>query len=111
MMGVAQPDLDAPLLKGTSGVVVLTEAQTRARRVHPCIHCGHCLDACPVFLNPSELGQLAQAGRYEDMAALHLADCMLCGSCSFVCPSAIPLSQMFALAKGAIRRAPPKVAA
>ena len=29
---------------------------------------------------------------------------MVCGSCSYVCPSNIPLSQMFALAKGAVRR-------
>ncbi|MEX0892539.1 MAG: electron transport complex subunit RsxC [Gemmatimonadota bacterium] len=104
MMGIAQPDLDAPLIKGTSGVVALTKAQARPRTVHPCIQCARCLDACPVFLNPSKLGRLAQAGRYEEMAKHHLADCMLCGSCSYVCPSSIPLSQMFALAKAAERR-------
>ena len=102
MMGAPQPDLDAPVLKGTSGIVVLTE--TNLRPVHPCISCGHCLDACPVFLNPATLGKLAQAGRYEEMTELHLMDCMVCGSCSYVCPSSIPLSQMFALAKGAVRR-------
>ena len=31
-------------------------------------------------------------------------DCMVCGSCSYVCPSNIPLSQMFALGKGGLRR-------
>jgi electron transport complex protein RnfC len=102
MMGAPQPDLDAPVLKGTSGIVVLTETNLRA--VHPCISCGHCLEACPVFLNPATLGKLAQAGRYEEMTELHLMDCMVCGSCSYVCPSGIPLSQMFALAKGAVRR-------
>jgi Na+-translocating ferredoxin:NAD+ oxidoreductase RnfC subunit len=35
---------------------------------------------------------------------------MLCGSCSYVCPSGIPLSQMFALSKAALRRQKPKVA-
>lgn len=104
MMGATQPDLDVPVLKGTSGVVVLTGAELRRPSVLACIGCGHCLDACPVFLNPSALGKLAQAGRYGDMEAEHLADCMLCGSCSYVCPSNIPLSQMFALAKGALRR-------
>jgi electron transport complex protein RnfC len=102
MMGAPQPDLDAPVLKGTSGIVVLTESNLRA--VHPCISCGHCLEACPVFLNPATLGKLAQAGRYDEMLELHLMDCMVCGSCSYVCPSSIPLSQMFALAKGAVRR-------
>ncbi len=105
MMGMPQADLDAPVLKGTSGIVVLTAAEAKPRAVHPCISCGHCLDACPVFLNPSALGKLAQAGRYDEMTAdHHLMDCMLCGSCSYVCPSNIPLSQMFALAKGAVRR-------
>ena len=104
MMGNAQPDLTAPIVKGTSGVVVLTSNEVQRRRTYPCISCGHCLDACPVFLNPSRLGQLAQGGRYADMQAENLGDCMLCGSCSYVCPSNIPLSQMFALAKAAVRR-------
>jgi len=104
MMGAATPDLDTPLIKGTTGVVVLTEAEARPRRVHPCIHCGRCLESCPVFLNPSLLGSLAQAGRYGEMEDANLMDCMLCGSCSYVCPSHIPLSQMFALGKNMLRR-------
>jgi electron transport complex protein RnfC len=104
MMGLPQPDLDVPVVKGTSGIVILTERESARPAPNPCIHCGRCLDACPVFLNPSHLGQLAQVGRYEEMEAEHLNDCMLCGSCSYVCPSNIPLSQMFALGKGALRR-------
>ncbi len=104
MMGSSQPDMRTPLIKGTTGVVVLTEAEVKPKHTYPCIKCGHCLDACPVFLNPSDLGILAQAGRYEEMADRHLSDCMLCGCCSYVCPSNIPLSQMFALSKTALRK-------
>jgi electron transport complex protein RnfC len=104
MMGIAQSRLDVPVLKGTTGVVVLTESEVRSRRSYPCIHCGRCLDACPMFLNPSLLGELARAGSVDDMAELHLADCMLCGSCSYVCPSNIPLAQMFQASKVALRR-------
>jgi electron transport complex protein RnfC len=104
MMGLPQPDLDVPVVKGTSGIVVLTETESSRPRSMPCIHCGRCLEACPVFLNPQQLGQLAQLGRYTQMEEYHLNDCMLCGSCSYVCPSNIPLSQMFALGKGALRR-------
>ncbi len=110
MMGASQPDLDAPIIKGTTGVVVLTHHESRARTRHPCIRCGRCLDACPVFLNPSQLGLLAQAGRYEEMEESHLAVCMLCGCCSYVCPSNIPLSQMFALAKAGAKRRKQQVA-
>jgi electron transport complex protein RnfC len=80
----------------------------KPRASYPCISCGHCLDACPVFLNPQLLGKLAMAERYDDMTRQHLADCMLCGSCSYTCPSNIPLSQLFALAKAALRK--PKAA-
>jgi electron transport complex protein RnfC len=104
MMGNAIADLDTPIVKGTTGVVVLAREQTRAEATYPCIHCGRCLDACPVFLNPSTLGDYARVQRYEDMEALHLSDCMLCGSCSFVCPSNIPLAQLFSASKQALRR-------
>ncbi len=104
MMGAAQANLDVPLLKGTTGVVVLTEADCKAQETYPCIRCGHCLDSCPVFLNPQLLGGLAMAGRYEEMEANHLMDCMLCGCCSYTCPSNIPLSQLFQLAKTALRQ-------
>ncbi len=104
MMGNALAELDAPVTKGTTGVVVLTEADVRARDVHPCIRCGRCLDACPVFLNPQLLGSLAKRGRLEEMDAHHLGVCMVCGCCSYVCPSNIPLSQMFGAAKRDLRR-------
>jgi electron transport complex protein RnfC len=104
MMGQPQDRLDVPVLKGTTGIVVLTRDQVRDQASLPCIHCGRCLDACPMMLKPSELGQLARVGRFEEMAAEHLADCMLCGSCSYVCPSNIPLAQLFQASKLAIRR-------
>ncbi|MEJ2203831.1 MAG: electron transport complex subunit RsxC [Gemmatimonadota bacterium] len=104
MMGSSQPDMRTPLIKGTTGVVVLTDREVKPKQTYPCIKCGHCLAACPVFLNPSRLGLLAQASRYEEMVDLHLNDCMLCGCCSYVCPSNIPLSQMFALGKSALKR-------
>lgn len=104
MMGVIQANLDAPVVKGTTGIVVLADAEVRREEMYPCIRCGRCLDACPVFLNPQAMGQLALKGRYLEMEAYHLADCMLCGSCSYVCPSNIPLSQLFSLAKMQVRR-------
>jgi electron transport complex protein RnfC len=103
MMGIAQRSLDVPIIKGTTGVVALTKHEVLGRTQYPCIRCGACLDACPVFLNPSALAELAGAQRYEQMEALHLQDCMLCGSCSYVCPSNIPLSQLFQASKTALR--------
>jgi electron transport complex protein RnfC len=103
MMGSAQFNLEVPILKGASGVVCLTDVEVLSRREFPCIRCSSCLDACPVFLNPSELGSLARVGRYGDMVKLHIMDCMECGSCSYVCPSNIPLVQRFRVAKAMLR--------
>jgi len=103
MMGAAQYHLDVPILKGTSGILCLTDAQVAERREYACIRCSSCLDACPVFLNPSQLGSLARSGLYREMLPLHLMDCMECGSCSYVCPSNIPLVQRFRVAKALIR--------
>lgn len=106
MMGAAQASPETPVLKGTTGVLVLTRTEVKPAAAYPCIRCGRCLDACPVFLNPQHLGQLALRERYDDMEAHHLADCLLCGCCGYVCPSNIPLPQLFTLAKAALRRRP-----
>jgi Na+-translocating ferredoxin:NAD+ oxidoreductase subunit C len=104
MMGLPVRDLNTPILKGTTGIVVLTKSEVRPAASYPCIHCGYCVEACPIFLDPQHLGSLARAGRFAEMGEHHLADCMLCGSCSYVCPSNIPLSQLFQAGKAAIRR-------
>lgn len=105
MMGGAVARLDVPILKGTSGVLVFP-AVTHTAASLPCIRCGDCLDACPLFLNPSELGRLAAIGDHQGMADdFHLFDCFECGACSSVCPSRIPLTERFRVAKGALRRA------
>ena len=104
MMVAAQSTLDAPVTKGTTGVVVLERRETPSSRIYPSIHCEPCLEAWPMFLNPSLLGDLAKVGRYQAMAEAHLGDCMLCGLCAYVCPSNIPLSQLFFAAKSALKR-------
>jgi electron transport complex protein RnfC len=105
MMGQAVADLDAPITKGIGGLVAFTAAETKPRAEYPCIHCGACVDACPLFLNPFELGRHARAGEHAAMAErYHLADCFECGACSYVCPSHIPLVQEFRAAKAALRR-------
>ncbi|MBW2242093.1 MAG: electron transport complex subunit RsxC [Deltaproteobacteria bacterium] len=108
MMGSASPSLDIPITKGTSGVVAFGERESAATHVapHPCIRCGYCVDACPMFLDPSQLGLLAANERYQEMQDRHhLTDCFECGACAFVCPSHIPLVQRFRVAKAALRKA------
>jgi len=105
MMGLGQANLDVPILKATGGILILASNECKRQDILPCIRCGKCLEACPVFLNPQLMGALAKADRYEEMVSeAHLNDCMLCGCCSFVCPSNIPLSQLFTAARTQIKR-------
>lgn len=104
MMGLAVGNLDVPILKGTGGVLVLSKDECKKQEVMPCIRCGRCLEACPIFLNPQMLGSLARVERYEEMVDVHLNDCMLCGCCSYACPSNIPLSQLFSMSKNHLRK-------
>jgi Na+-translocating ferredoxin:NAD+ oxidoreductase subunit C len=108
MMGMAVASLDVPVTKAVSGVVALEreDPDLHRRKVYPCIKCAECLKACPVQLNPSMLGQLAQAREYGQMAQeFHLDQCFECGSCAYVCPSNIPLTQYFRIAKAINRDA------
>ena len=109
MMGPAVSNLDIPITKGTSGITAFTTAETGEatghQKIYPCIHCARCVEACPLFLNPSHLGLLAKNEEYEQMAeAFNLMDCFECGACSYVCPSHIPLVQYFRLAKKMVRK-------
>ncbi|KRT55447.1 electron transport complex subunit RsxC [endosymbiont of Ridgeia piscesae] len=102
MMGPAVSALETPITKGSSGLLVLNEPNinSETRRIWPCIKCARCVDACPMHLNPSQLGQLAAKRQYQTMAErYHLNDCFECGCCSYVCPSNIPLVQYFRIAK------------
>jgi len=107
MMGTAVSSLDIPITKGTSGFVAFTEDEisSKKQKIYPCIHCGACVDACPLFLNPSKMGILAHFGAYDKLTAeYNLMDCFECGSCTYVCPSHIPLVQYFRMSKGIIRK-------
>ncbi len=103
MMGTPLASLDVPVVKGTSGLLAFTDAEARLATEYTCIKCGRCVEACPQFLNPSRLGRLARAGRWEEMVGYHAKDCVECGSCSFACPSGIPIVQLIRVAKGVLR--------
>jgi electron transport complex protein RnfC len=105
MMGNALPSLDVPITKGTSGLIAYTERESGpAAPIYPCIHCGACVDACPVFINPSQLGLLAKQNDFASMSEHHLKECFECGACSYVCPSHIPLVQQFRSAKAYLKK-------
>jgi len=99
MMGFPISTLDVPVTKTTSGVLLLTEDEIDSRAHSQCIRCGWCLDACPMGLQPNEIGVYVEAGRAQDTAKFGLFECFECGCCAFVCPAKRPLVQFIRLAK------------
>ena len=104
MMGTAQHDLNAPVVKATSGILVLTEADIAEPATTACLSCGKCVTVCPLNLLPSRLARLSELDRFEEAKDLGLETCMECGSCSYTCPAHIPLVQWFRMGKQGIRK-------
>jgi electron transport complex protein RnfC len=99
MMGMSQYTLDVPVIKGTSGILVLPQGEVSLKSYGPCIRCGRCIDACPMKLQPSYIGIYIEKGHYEDAKAYGLMDCFECGCCTFVCPANRPMVQWVKKAK------------
>lgn len=107
MMGIAVYSLDAPIMKNNNAVTALNRKDSKARVETPCIHCGRCVSACPMNLNPTNfakaMGMANSADRAEILDAAKVNLCMECGSCSFVCPAKRPLVENNRLAKADLR--------
>lgn len=113
MMGVALKTLDVPVLKGTSGIVVLKADKLGRADEKPCIRCGKCVEACPMRLLPVWISAYAERSLYDEAEKMRAMDCIECGSCAYVCPASRPLVQSIRLAKAKIaekRRAAAKKA-
>jgi Na+-translocating ferredoxin:NAD+ oxidoreductase subunit C len=104
MMGFSVSNLDVPVTKTTSSILFLTEKEIDIRPYSQCIRCGWCLEACPMGLEPKEIGVFVEANRAEDTAQFGVFDCFECGSCAFICPAKRPLVQFIRLAKMKAKR-------
>jgi electron transport complex protein RnfC len=100
MMGSVLPQTRVPVVKGTSGVLLLDAGEAAAFEPEACIRCGSCIKACPMGLLPLEMSAHIRNDDLEGAVDLGLADCIACGCCAYVCPSHIPLVQYFYHAKG-----------
>ena len=87
MMGIAQHTDEVPVIKGTSGILVLTEADTQPRTENPCIGCARCVEGCPMGLMPTTLAEWVNHKLLDQAEKAGLMDCIECGTCSYVCPA------------------------
>lgn len=104
MMGFAQWDINAPVAKGTSAILVFSEEMcAEDKNDYACIRCGRCVKNCPMHLMPNYLALFAQKGKHEDAESYDVMSCVECGTCSYNCPAHVPIVQYIRVSKGALR--------
>ena len=99
MMGTCVASLDQPILKNNNAVLAFSEAWAHLPKKTNCIHCGRCVNACPLGLAAKDIVKAYEKGDVEQLQELNADLCMSCGTCSFVCPAKRPLAPSIALAK------------
>ena len=103
MMGPTVPNLDVPVVKGTSGITIMTESETIRCPETPCIRCSRCVDNCPLHLSPTIIAHAVKFRDWDRANQYDMNACCECGCCSFVCPAHIPLAQYIRAGKNQAR--------
>lgn len=99
MMGRAIVDITAPLIKGCSGLTVLSGREAARGTELQCIKCAKCVAACPMGLEPYLLSKLAKLQKWDVAEEHNVVDCIECGCCSYTCPSYLPLLDYIRIGK------------
>lgn len=99
MMGKALMDVEAPVVKGSSGVLLMPDEEAHRAAVRNCIRCARCTTVCPMGLEPYLLSQLVMHEKWDKAEDNRIMDCIECGSCQYTCPSGRPLLDYIRLGK------------
>lgn len=102
MMGKALGVTNVPVTKGTSGILIIPEGESRRGEVMDCIRCSKCVSVCPMGLEPYLLMTVAEKAIYDRAEKEKIMDCIECGSCSYTCPSFRPLLDYIRLGKSEV---------
>ena len=102
MMGKAVNNIDIPVVKGTSGIILFPHNESERSEINPCIRCAKCISACALNLEPFLLMTLSEKGLFERAEKERITDCMECGSCSYTCPAGRPLLDYIRLGKSTV---------
>ncbi len=105
MMGIAVPDISAPILKNTNAILAFNHKDSVLKQPEACIRCGKCINICPFGINPPAIERALREKNTDNMEKYGASVCMECGCCAYVCPANRPLVQRNKLAKAEIREA------
>jgi electron transport complex protein RnfC len=102
MMGRPLLDDTAPVVKGTSGLLMIPESDAIRREERNCIRCAKCVQACPMGLEPYLLATASESSDWECAEENWIMSCIECGCCQSTCPSRRPLLDWVRLAKNRV---------
>lgn len=91
MMGKALLNTNVPVVKGTSGILIMPEKESKRGDTSNCIRCAKCIQVCPMGLEPVLLSKTSKLQMFDKVESERVMDCIECGSCSYTCPANIPL--------------------
>lgn len=104
MMGKSVNDTSVPVVKGTSGIVILNENEAHRKEIQPCLRCGKCITVCAMGLEPYLLTALSQKNMFDELETNKVLDCIECGSCSYICPADRPVLDYIRLGKSNVSK-------
>lgn len=87
MMGKSLNSIEVPVTKGTSGILIMNQKETKRNEAKNCIRCGKCITVCPMGLEPFILQLFTENKNFEEAEQYRIMDCIECGSCQYTCPS------------------------
>lgn len=102
MMGKALTTVDVPVVKGSSGILLMKQEESHRNIPKVCIRCSKCTTVCPMGLEPFLLSKSAKLGKFDKAESERIMDCIECGSCQFTCPSNLPLLDFIRLGKNKV---------
>jgi len=102
MMGKAVLNTDIPVVKGTSGILLMADGESKRGEPNTCIRCSKCVSVCPMGLEPFLLSKSSKLAKFDVVEKELVMDCIECGSCSYTCPSNIPLLDYIRLGKNKV---------
>ena len=103
MMGIAQGDLAAPVVKATNAILCLPKDRNGAAENPVCLRCAKCVGVCPMHLQPLYMYRYTNCENVKELNRLGVLDCIECGCCSFTCPGKLPLVETFRKGKALVR--------